>query len=678
MPKIDFVKELNTEQYNVVTAKAGPHLVLAGAGSGKTRALVYRVAWLIDQGVKPDKILLLTFTNKAANEMTSRVKYLLGLNINDSLSVWGGTFHSIANRLLRYYGEVIGLKSNFIIADEEDGKALLKKIIQETLGGVNTKRHPSPSIVKETISYASSAGVKLEESLEKKFPEWLPLVEYFNKIAVEYKKRKQANNLLDFDDLLIYWLKLTQDPVIGSKLKNKWEYILVDEYQDTNSLQAEIIYQLVGKEQNILVVGDDAQSIYSFRAADIQNILDFPKKFTTAQVHKLETNYRSSPEILAIANLVIAANVEQFPKNLKAVLTSALKPELLAMRTNLHEAKWIADRIEALLNEGMEASEIAVLFRASHHSQMLEMELNKRGINYIMRGGLRFFERAHIKDVIAWLKILINHHDEIAWGRILNLYPGIGPTTANKIFANLRTLKQLTDLPKLTLNLSVKAQQSWQQVAKILDNLLSNLASNPAEIIRLVNHEYDEYLIEQYPDYRQRQDDLEQLAAFAGGYERLEDFLAEVSLQENFNVQGKSDNQAIVLSTIHQAKGLEWQAVFLMNLTNQSLPHPMSVAENNIEEERRLFYVAITRAKHHLYLTYPLSSFSYQGYKSLAPSEFITNLDISLFTLNDLAQGSLAGYDSDTSYEQDGEVGDFWDEDNDKKAKSFLPDIDEW
>ncbi len=678
MRQIDFAKELNEEQLKVVTASAGPHLVLAGAGSGKTRTLVYRVAWLIKQSVKPDKILLLTFTNKAANEMMSRVKSLLGLSLNDSLAVWGGTFHSIANRLLRYYGEAISLKNNFIIADEEDSKSLLKKVIQEIFGSLDSKRHPSTNIVKEVISYAANARIKLADSLEKKFPEWLPLVGYFEQIGQEYKKRKQANNILDFDDLLIYWLQLVKHPVVGEKLKNKWQHILVDEYQDTNSLQAEIIYHLVNKEQNLLVVGDDAQSIYSFRAADIQNILDFPKKFKQASIHKLETNYRSSPEILALANLIIAANAEQFPKSLKAVNSSLVKPELLALQTNLHEAKWIVDRIIALMNEGVPAEEIAVLFRAAHHSQMLEMELNKRGINYQMRGGLRFFERAHIKDVIAWLKILVNHQEEISWSRILNLYQGIGPATATKIILSLRNLKRLSDLPKLSIELSAKARSSWQKILNTIANLASQSEGNPAEIIRLASREYDEYLLEQYPDYRQRQDDLEQLAAFAANYSKLEDFLAEVSLQENFNLQNKDNSAAIVLSTIHQAKGLEWQAVFLMNLTSQSLPHPLSVSENNIAEERRLFYVAVTRAKRQLYLTYPLSSFNYRGYQSLQPSEFITELNIGLLSLNPLAQGTVDSFSADQQYEQDDSAGDFWDEDNDTKAKSFLPDIDEW
>ncbi|MBT7552947.1 ATP-dependent helicase [bacterium] len=681
MKKIDFQKELNDEQYKVVTASQGPHLILAGAGSGKTRTLVYRVAWLIAQGVKPDKILLLTFTNKAANEMKERVRSLLDVKINDKLPVWGGTFHSISNRLLRIYGHHVGVERNFTILDTEDSKSLLKDISKSFLSVLPQGRRPSVNILKETISFSINSNIKLAESLERKFSEWLPLVEIFEKIATEYKKRKRASNSLDFDDLLLYGKMLSEHPDAGKMLAKKWEYVLVDEYQDTNTLQAQFVYNLAKEHQNILVVGDDAQSIYSFRAADIQNILAFPKVFEKTKTYKLETNYRSTPEIIALANLVIAENVNQFEKNLQSINPQFIKPELIAHHSGIEEAHWIANRIEGMLAEGIEAEELVVLFRAAHHSQNLEMELNKRGIAYQMRGGLKFFERAHIKDIIAWLRILANHKDEVSWGRILKLYPGIGPATVQKIFKEIASLDDLKDFDKLELRISSAAAEGWQQVAKILVNIVNQTKSNPAELIRLLLEDYKDYLTQQYADYRQRQDDLEQFAIFATRYQDLGEFLNEVSLQENFQVDDQAQS-GIILSTIHQSKGLEWTGVFVMNVTNKSFPHPLAVSEAEQEEERRLFYVAITRAKRHLYLSYPLSEFKYSGYQALKPSSFLSSLDSKFLNFNDLAR-SATYQDDDIGYSMDDSAGEFWDGDQTKKRGiinpgEFLPDIDEW
>ena len=687
MKEINFQKELNQEQYKVVTAGQGPHLILAGAGSGKTRTLVYRVAWLIAQGVSPDKILLLTFTNKAANEMMERVRGLLGVKSNAKLPVWGGTFHSIANRLLRIYGHYVGIEKNFTILDAEDSKSLLKEIAKSFLSSLPQGRRPSVNILRETISFAINSHIDLEESLDRKFPEWLPFLDIFEKIAAEYKKRKKASNNLDFDDLLLYGKILSEHPDAGKILANKWKYVLVDEYQDTNTLQAQFVYNLAKQHKNILVVGDDAQSIYSFRAANIKNILEFPKVFDKTQTYKLETNYRSTPEIIALANLVIAENVNQFTKNLQAINQKFIKPELIAHYSSVEEAGWIADRIEGMLAEGIEPAEIVVLFRAAHHSQNLEMELNKRGVAYQMRGGLKFFERVHIKDMIAWLRILANHKDEVSWSRILKLYPGIGPGYAQKIYQQISGIKNLAELLELKLNIPAAASTSWTQVTKIIHKIIPVIEPNPAELIRLLLEEYKDYLTQAYADYRQRQDDLEQFAIFASRYQDLGEFLNEVSLQENFQVQTDSSTEqeksGVILSTIHQSKGLEWTGVFIMNLTNKSLPHPLATSEEEQEEERRLFYVAITRAKRHLYLSYPLSEFKYTGYQSLKPSEFVTALDAKLLTFNDLAK-SATYQDADTEYSLEGATGDFWDENKSSRRRGkinpseFLPDIDEW
>ena len=666
MKQLNFQKDLNKEQYEVVTASGGPHLVLAGAGSGKTRALTYRAAWLIAQGVKPEKILLLTFTNKAASEMMERVKKLLGLKSSDKFPLWGGTFHSLANRLLRVYGQQINISPGFTILDSSDSEALLKIITKDLLANFSEKNKPSTGLFKETISYAANSQTDIESALECKFPEWLPLLEYFEKIAAEYKRRKEISNVLDFDDLLINWLKLTKHPEAGKILADKWEHVLVDEYQDTNSIQAQIIFNLSKKHQNILAVGDDAQSIYSFRAADIRNILEFPQKFPKCQIHKLETNYRSTPQILSLANKVIAANKEQFPKNLKAIKDAFSQPELAATLSQQQEATYVAERIENFLDSGLRPRDIAVLFRASSHSQLLEMELNKRGIAYEMRGGLKFFERAHIKDVLAYLKILGNFRDEVSWLRVLNMYEGIGPITAQLLYQKLMELDSLEQLEDLKLSLANKASSSWQRIYDLLLTLIKNKDKDVSQLINIIIDGYNDYLLEKYADYKYRQDDLEQLAFFAGTYQSLELFLNEMSLQESYGVDNSKEQnrEAIVLSTVHQAKGLEWEVVFIINLTDQAFPHPLCVKEEEREEERRLLYVAITRAAKFLCLSYAVAMFRYDGYKTLKASPFLLDVDSNLFQHNELSRS--ATYASEDGVEYVAEEG------------SFLPDVSDW
>lgn len=677
MKEIDFKKELNKEQYEVVTAGDGPHLVLAGAGSGKTRALTYRAAWLLSRGIEPDKILLLTFTNKAANEMMNRVKGILGLKANAKLPLWGGTFHSVANRLLRIYGKHIDLESDFTIMDEDDKKSLLKNIIDGFFSSISAKQRPSAAIVGETISFATNSSIDISESLEIKFPEWEPFLEYFEKIATEYKDRKRKAKLLDFDDLLFYWLKLTLDPNISKMLAKKWQYILVDEYQDTNSLQANIIYNLAKEHKNILVVGDDAQSIYSFRAANIQNILDFPKVFKNTKIHKLETNYRSTPEILDLANEVIAGNQNQFPKNLSATLEGFVRPELVAVRNNLQEAEYIVNRIKEFLENGLDPREVVVLFRAAHHSQNLEMELNRHGIAYEMRGGLKFFERAHVKDVVAWLRILNNHKDEVSWLRVLQIYPGVGPKAALKVYSLVSQAEDFSDIPNLGVQLSAKAMDSWKTCVKLIQKLSKEKKADIGKLINIIVQDYGFYLTEKYPDYKQRLDDLDQLSVFAGGYKDLDTFLSEVSLQESFvpNQDRQKNDDAIILSTIHQAKGLEWSSVFVMNLTNQSFPHPLAKTSEEREEERRLFYVAVTRAKRNLHLIYPMSEYRYDGHRNLLPSEFVTDVNSDLFQHNELSRNVTYASSEGTEYLLDPDFADHKDNDD---GDGFLPDVGDW
>ncbi|MCD4760855.1 ATP-dependent helicase [bacterium] len=664
MVNIDFKNSLNKEQYEVVTSSKGPHLVLAGAGSGKTRTLVYRAAWLLSEGVKPERILLLTFTNKAASQMMDRVKKILGLKEDAKFPLWGGTFHSVANRLLRIYGKEIDVQPGFTIMDTDDSDSLLKIIIKDMLGVLSIKNRPSPGLLRETISFASNSKLSIADALETKFSEWMPLLESFEKIAAEYQRRKKASNALDFDGLLTHWKRLTEHPKVGKILQTKWDYILVDEYQDTNTIQAEIIFNLSQKHKNILAVGDDAQSIYSFRAANIKNILEFPDNFQGTKTHKLETNYRSTPEILDLANQIIAGNEKQFVKNLKAIKDNHTRPELTAFRTHQEEAWYIVDKIQYLFDRGLPAEKIAVLFRAAHNSQTLEMELNKRGINYEMRGGLKFFARAHIKDVLAFLKLLGNYRDEVAWMRILQFYPGVGPVTAQLIYQKIIDLNKLEDLFDLKLKLADKAGNSWSRINKLLDILVRHKDDNIGQLVNIIIKDYGNYLMEKYTDYRQRQDDLDQLAHFASEYKSLEIFLNEMALQESYSVrQARQQNKdAIILSTVHQAKGLEWTAVFVINMTDQSFPHPLCVSEEEREEERRLFYVAATRAEKYLYLTYPLSIFKYDGYQSLKPSPFISEVDSRLLNHNELSRSATYAAEDGVEYVTD--------------RDSYLPDTD--
>ena len=665
MSNIDFKQELNKEQYEVVTSGKGPHLVLAGAGSGKTRTLIYRAAWLLDQGVRPDKILLVTFTNKAAAEMMSRVKNLLGLKVEDKLPLWGGTFHSLANRLLRIYGKYIDIKSDFTILDSDDSDNLLKLISKDYLNSLPAKYRPSPGILRETISFATNSGIDIKQSLEIKFSEWMVLLENIEHIASEYKRRKKVSNVLDFDDLLVFWKALTEHPVAGEILQKKWDYILVDEYQDTNTIQAEIIFNLSKLHKNVLAVGDDAQSIYSFRAADIRNILEFPDKFPKTTVHKLETNYRSTPEILDVANQIIAANTKQFAKNLKAVRESHVRPELTALLSPIQEAGFIVDKIEQHFEKGLKPDQIAILFRAAAYSQNLEMELNRRGINYEIRGGLRFFERAHIKDLLAYIKILGNFRDEVAWLRILQMQEGIGPVTAYRIYQQIVEVGDLAKLRDSGLSMADKAGTSWGKILVLIDDLIKNQKENVSKLINIVIEFYYPQLKEKFTDYRQRQDDLEQLAIFSAGYKDLDLFLSEISLQESFSgreSEKKEDN--IILSTVHQAKGLEWEAVFIINMTDLAFPHPLCVGEAEREEERRLFYVASTRARRYLYLTYPMSMFRYDGYKDLKPSPFLADIDAKLLNYNDMARSATYASGDGIEYVVD--------------PDGFLPDVSDW
>ncbi|MFA5062383.1 MAG: UvrD-helicase domain-containing protein [Patescibacteria group bacterium] len=671
---IDFSSELNQEQLAVVYGGDGPCLVLAGAGSGKTRVITYRVAYLLANGVSPENILLVTFTNKAADEMSSRVQKLTG---SDQKLPWSGTFHHIAYKILRIYAPLLGYKENFTVLDSDDSESLIK-LCAKPLKTENTK-FPSAKIIGSIISYARNCEKNIEEVIGLRYEQWFPYTDVIKNIAGDYYKKKKEANAMDFDDLLTNFLLLLNSERVWQKYAGQFKYILVDEYQDTNKIQAEIIKKLAGVHKNILVVGDDAQSIYSFRAADIQNILQFEKDYPNAKIFKLETNYRSSQEILDLANGVIANNLRQYKKKLKTLSQSGLKPALHPQMDAESEAQFIVQKISESIDQGLPEKEIAVLFRAAHHSQMLEMELVKAGIPYDYRGGLRFFERAHIKDVLAYLRVMNNLADTAAWMRILMKEEGIGPSATAKLVEYIKKIADVDEIKNIGSEiLGERAKQGWYNFTRIWEAMLET-PKHPVKLIEtIMSSPYKDYLEAEYIDSKDRIEDIEQLKIFANKYKDLEEFLAESSLQEGFNKNalGKfSKNQdKIVLSTIHQAKGLEWAEVFLINLSGGAFPNDRALREaGGLEEERRLFYVAITRAKKHLFLTYPMAGGGW-GDSSSSPSLFLSEISADL-----LEDHSLLS-DSSTVLNDDSEDVHYFTEDDKPfriKPGSFLRSVED-
>jgi len=619
--RIDYAAELNPQQLAAVQAPPGPALVIAGAGSGKTRTLTYRVAYLLENGISPANILLLTFTNKAAREMLERVESLLP---DRTAGLWGGTFHSIGNRILRRHAAEAGFAPGFSIMDREDQQDLLGSVIASAGIDPKDKRFPKAEVVADILSYALNTGDELEKVLAGRYPYFLEFEERIGEIARLYEERKKLANALDFDDLLEKPLRfLEADEEAARFYRSQFQFILVDEYQDTNKLQAEFIDVLAREHQNVMVVGDDAQSIYSWRGANFQNILQFPKRYPGAQVYKIETNYRSIPEVLEVANSAIAANTRQFEKHLQpARNASGVKPALVPLGTSSEQALFVAQRLLELREQGVELDQIAVLYRAHFHSMEVQMELTRHGIPFSITSGLRFFEQAHVKDAAAFLKFVVNPRDEMAFKRMARLLPGIGARSAEQLWAALEksTTGKIASFEKelIPLKVPAKARKAWDQLAYTLEEIApSGPPLPPAEMLSsVIEAVYDDYLRAKFPNYEARREDLNTLMQYARQYREPAEFLDQLALVSNleaeFSGNGTSnaayeDREKVTLSTIHQAKGLEWKVVFLIWMAEGMFPSARSLeSEEAIEEERRLFYVAVTRAEDELYLTYPL------------------------------------------------------------------------
>ncbi len=633
--RINYQQELNTEQYQVVTEADGPCLVLAGAGSGKTRTLIYRVAYLLEKGIPPAQILLVTFTNKAAREMQNRIERLLGRR---PVGLWCGTFHHVGNRSLRMYSSALGLTESFGILDEEDSANLIKACIRSLEIKITEERFPRPGIVQAIISYATNSQKTIRDTLEERYPYFRQFTARIEEIQRLYEKRKQRSNNLDYDDLLTRWIWMLRNvPAAEERFTGQFRYILVDEYQDTNRLQYEIIQLLSARHRNVLAVGDDAQSIYSFRAAEIRNILDFPQAFPGTKIFRLETNYRSTPEILHLANESIGNNVNQFPKTLKAVCGSGEKPFLIQIPDLATQAAFLTAKLLELREEGVPLEEMAVLFRSHYQSAELELELSRRNIPYVVRGGIRFFEQAHIKDALAFLRILENPRDELSWLRALTLQPGIGGGYADRIFS--RFIQSGASLPSVVSpefgkDLSAKVSAGLAGFRKIMRAILpEELRRHPDALVEeVVKEGYRDYVLVNFDNSQDRILDLQELANFGHGYKNLGGFLNDITLREGFRGEtvlgAAEEDEFLVISTIHQAKGLEWRVVMLVGLSDGDFPHPKSLERpEQVEEERRLFYVACTRAKQKLYLFHPLSRFDYgRGLIICRPSQFLQEL----------------------------------------------------
>jgi DNA helicase-2/ATP-dependent DNA helicase PcrA len=633
---IDFAESLNDQQLEAVTSPAGAHLVIAGAGSGKTRTLTYRVAWLLEQGYRPGEILLLTFTNKAAREMLERVNDLLP---GASEGLWSGTFHSIGHRILRRHPEAVGFREGFTIMDREDQEELLESVVARMGFRTNDKRFPKGEVLAELISLGCNTGETLRTLLARRYRYFIDLEEQIAQVATAYEGRKKGVNALDFDDLLskTHELLLTS-PEIAATYQRRFRAILVDEYQDTNRLQAGLIDTLAASHKHIMVVGDDAQSIYSWRGADFANILEFPKRYPDSVIHRIETNYRSVPQVLELANASILNNPRQFPKELRAVRKPAVtKPALVPLATNNEQASFIAQRVLELHDEGIDFREIAVLYRAHYHSMEIQLEFTRRGIPFGITSGLRFFEQAHIKDVAAFLKFAINPNDEVAFKRMARLLPGIGSKTAETLWlqsAKLLEGSRLFSGLEKGCKPPSKATGAWSQLIGTLAKLVPmGVPAPPSEMITEVTSGlYDDYMQAKFANYEARRDDLNTLANYAKQFEQTDEFLAQLTLlggTETSEVTGRDDEEdRVCLSSIHQAKGLEWQAVFMAWLTEGMFPGTRSLEdESALEEERRLFYVGVTRCKEELYLTYPeLRLNAGYGEAFQRPSRFLEEL----------------------------------------------------
>jgi DNA helicase-2/ATP-dependent DNA helicase PcrA len=632
--RIDYAGELNEAQHEAATTLDGPVLVIAGAGSGKTRTLVYRVARLVESGVKPGQILLLTFTRKAAEEMLRRAAALVGASCE---LVAGGTFHSFANTVLRRTARHVGLGANFTILDRSDAEDVVNLL--RTRAGLDRKdrRFPRKSAVLEILSMAVNRSTTVPALVEESYGHLAEHLDDLVRLGEQYARYKREKNLADYDDLLVLLRDLLRDRIeVARQLSRTYRYVMVDEYQDTNRLQAEIVRALAATHDNVMAVGDDSQSIYSFRGATFRNIMEFPNLFAGTRIVKLEENYRSTQPILDLANAVIDRAAEKYTKVLRTRRAEGPRPLLLQCVDEQAQSRFVCQRILELREEGVPLGEMAVLFRSSFHSFDLELELGRADIPFVKRGGFKFIETAHVKDVLAHLRIVANPRDAVSWHRVLLLLDGLGPKTADDVFAHLA---DAGDLAEATERLAAYPRRgAYTKDLDHLARLLLEIAADevpPADKVGRVVGFYVPMLRQIHrEDFPKREKDLEHFVTIAGRYRSLASLLADMALEPPTDSVGDvlaadgDDEGLLTLSTIHSAKGLEWHAVFAIWLVDGRFPSYQNVHDTEeLEEERRLLYVALTRAKEHLYLSYPIDIYDRASGMVLGkPSRFVEAL----------------------------------------------------
>ncbi|MCP4694949.1 MAG: ATP-dependent helicase [Desulfobacterales bacterium] len=626
--RINYEEELNPAQLEAVLTREGPLLVIAGAGSGKTRTLTYRVARLVESGVQPWEILLLTFTRKAAQEMLKRASELLDRRCE---KVAGGTFHSFANLILRRYGGAIGLENNFAIIDRPDAESLIGMLRKEAGRDAKARTFPKKGTLMNIFSKAVNKAEPIEEIVYEEYPQFESDMETICAIGQAYPRRKAENNFLDYDDLLVFLKRLLNDhPDVRQRISSTYRFIMVDEYQDTNPIQAEIVKLLSESHKNIMVVGDDSQSIYAFRGANFKNIMRFPKLFEGAKVITLEENYRSVQPILSLTNVIIERASEKFSKKLFTRITGGSTPVLVNAKNENAQSRFVVRKIESLQREGVPLNEIAVLFRASFHSFDLEIELGRAGIQFIKVGGFKFMESAHIKDVLAHMRVISHPDDRLSWYRLLLLLEKIGPKTAENIYDAIAAhgggCAGLASAP-----LKPAQDQKMQRLKEFYSGIDAD-AFSVAELGRAVIDYYKPILEVRYDDHPKRLRDLEHLVTIMERYEDLGVFLTDMTLEPpNTSLSGalytaedvKSDR--LTLSTVHSAKGLEWHTVFIIWTLDGRFPSSRAMdSQKDLDEERRLMYVAATRARQNLFFTYPEGVYDAGSYTFLSrPSRFI-------------------------------------------------------
>jgi DNA helicase-2/ATP-dependent DNA helicase PcrA len=608
----DFTAELNAEQRAAATFGDGPLLIIAGAGTGKTRTLVYRVAHLLARGARPDRILLLTFTRRAAQEMLARAERLVG---GASARVHGGTFHATAHRLLRLYGPSAGVAKDFTILDQGDAEDLMG-IARASLGfGQKKSRFPKKETLHQIYSRHVNTEIAVDDILSDELPQFADEREAIIRIFADYTHRKAERNLVDYDDLLLFWAGMLAHDELGTRIAGLYDHVLVDEYQDTNLLQARILQGMCRTHRNITVVGDDAQSIYSFRGATIRNILDFPKQFSGATVVTLEENYRSTQPILDVTNALISRASERYTKNLRTRRTGGERPWLVAARDEHEQTSYVVDRVLELHEEGIALRDMAVLFRAGYMSAELEIELTNRKIPFEKWGGLKFLEAAHVKDVLAFLRLLENPRDEVSWTRVLLLLPGIGEASARSAMEALTRSGWDPDaLAQWTP--PARAREAHTRLVKLLDDLRHVAPDETRAVgaeIALLRRLYDDIVRDSYDHPEPRLADLDQLEIIAGKFPSRGAFLSELALEppsatQDLSAGSDTEDDALILSTAHSAKGREWDAVFVIWAVDGWFPSSRALrSDEETEEERRLMYVALTRARDHLFAVYPLN-----------------------------------------------------------------------